>query len=449
MSNAVAVGKRLGVKPILARRTAAAGRNGRRMRTGDAENAHAVIGKGPRRSTSPDEVLRDAEKHRRTTRPETWPASHGDFGKAAPGTNGLGMLVPAMRGQARNSLVPQTSASATGQQKGSKLAAFGGTKPATAGMSGTTATSTGSAGTSSSGAAATGVGKGVKRIKLERLPTGASGSHVGRRYRQGPKDDLATDIWDALTKKRRTEGGNVRVIRKALNESQRRRLFQVGRRMARGPAEQREHMGDQSMRHLRGITDSRNERAWYKGVDNPSAGLPRAARRRGITTEQFSDEISRRARHGGPDQPKARTLSKRRYDPEDERRHRQGALAAGSGLGGAALVASGGREVVRDTKGVRRARTDLDPGHPPMARAGEWRSGGRLRKPTPQESLGELMAHDKDMKSYGARLDAYRKLRNPKGAVVTGRAAGKVGAGLALLGAGAQLHRQRREPRFD
>lgn len=353
MSNAVAVGKRLGVKPILARRTAAAGRNGRRMRTGDAENAHAVIGKGPRRSTSPDEVLRDAEKHRRTTRPETWPASHGDFGKAAPGTNGLGMLVPAMRGQARNSLVPQTSASATGQQKGSKLAAFGGTKPATAGMSGTTATSTGSAGTSSSGAAATGVGKGVKRIKLERLPTGASGSHVGRRYRQGPKDDLATDIWDALTKKRRTEGGNVRVIRK------------------------------------------------------------------------------------------------RRYDPEDERRHRQGALAAGSGLGGAALVASGGREVVRDTKGVRRARTDLDPGHPPMARAGEWRSGGRLRKPTPQESLGELMAHDKDMKSYGARLDAYRKLRNPKGAVVTGRAAGKVGAGLALLGAGAQLHRQRREPRFD
>lgn len=388
--NAVAIGKRIGVQPTLARRTAAAGRNGKRLVTGDAENANRVIGKGLRvdkiRSalaarkmtrktgikpgfesmhTKDLDPLRPTNLRLPTGAPYT-PSTgangitlrpsrlQGYVNKAAPGTGGMGSLVPQFRGSSLKSLTPQAPSFAPKQQKAGGLVAAGGTKasaPSTAGLSGV-GTASSSSGAASAGGAG-GVGK-AARVKLEGRMKGASGAFTGRRYRQGPKDDLASEIWDATAKRTRTEGGNVKVVRK------------------------------------------------------------------------------------------------RRYDPEDERRHRQGALAATGMLGGSALAVSGGRDIARDTRLQRGAPALLKPGMPPARQNGPWKdTKGKIRQPGPQERLGEDMAYDLRRSRHAARVTAHSRLANPKGVQVTGRAAGKLGGGLALVGAGAALHRRRREPRWD
>jgi hypothetical protein len=400
--NAVAVGKAFGVKPTLARRVPAAGRNGKRLVTGDPENANRIIGKGVRadkikallsaRKAGKTVARSDVnalgedtlDRHfgnrmarandvaagtRRTSEQRLssgvvyrgagrFPGgAPGGVGKAAPGTNGMGSLVPQFRGASLKSLTPQAPSFAP-KQTGAKapgLVAAGGSKPSTAGLSGvagSTGSGTGSAGLSSGGGAG-GVGK-AARISLEARAKGVHGMHLGRKYGQGPKDDLADDVWDALTKRRRSEGGNVKVVRK------------------------------------------------------------------------------------------------RRYDPEDERRHRQGALAATGMLGGSALAVSGGRDIARDTRLQRGAPAALKPGMPPARLNGPWKDAkGKIRQPSPQERQGEDMAYDLRRKRHAARVEAHSRLANPKGVQVTGRAAGKLGGGLALVGAGAALHRRRREPRWD
>lgn len=56
----------------------------------------------------------------------------------------------------------------------------------------------------------------VARIRLEKLPKGAKGHFSGRKYGTRHRDDLVDDLWTSVFRgPRRTDGGNVKIIRKA------------------------------------------------------------------------------------------------------------------------------------------------------------------------------------------------------------------------------------------
>lgn len=149
-------------------------------------------------------------------------------------------------------------------------------------------------------------------------------------------------------------------------------------------------------------------------------------------------------------------VSKRRFDPEDERRHRQGLEAGALGTGGVAAAGYGGRGVVRDTKALRAdhggkglARV-LHPGPAPVRFNSVTRGGTADRKA--QEKIGNLQAYDAEMNQYARRLDATNKLKRvktPGGALIRGRNAALVGGGLGAVGLAAAHHGQRRESRWD
>lgn len=333
--NAVAIGKRLGVKPTLARRVPAAGRNGKRLITGDPENANRIIGKGvradkikgllsARRAAKVVEATPKPKPYQSVTNVRPGGRLNGNVqgvGKAAPGTNGMGTLVPQFRGASMKSLTPQAPSFAPKASTGAKapgLVAAGGSKPPTAGLSGVSGSTGGTAGT-------TGGGGG-----------GAAAGGVG----------------------------------------------------------------------------------------------------------------------------------KRRYDPEDERRHRQGFAAATSLIGGGALGTAGARQIHGETRRAREQASKpsahlatLRPSkYPPPGPTGRTsrslKDGAGKLVPAQEQRLAEAMAHDVNHGRWSQQVAAWNELqhgprRSLKGAVVTRGAGGKLGGGLALAGLGLTLHRHRREPRWD
>ena len=520
--NGTAVGKRLGVAPTLARRVPAAGRNGKRLTTGEQHNVRAIVGKGsirnPRNARigaaalgvgavgyaasphgkkmvrqgalggqlyrhSPEfrnmdrstrrSFIRDfdsaaqrikqekasigkgarADKIRAVLRgrksthqhpngqtaeittpsrlgralgqkktagwghtttygdlpPQRQPGSGvtyigpGRFkdvvGKALPGTNGMGTLVSAHRGKSAAGLVAQSQSTASMAGRSTLSAggvkAFGGTKPSTAGLSGTGPQASGGGG-STVGGTAGGVGKGV----------GSAARLFGGGFKSGFK------------------GSKFNVGRGEIS-----RLSSPANRTARRGMRIGQHVGDNAGGYAIG-----------GAVTAAAVGTPGVAS--GVKSWKRDD------------------VGKRYYDPEDERRHRQGALAAAAGIGGAELGRRGVLDVQRDTRTAREAKrvpgaavATLRPSkYPPAGPTGAV--SRKIKAPAAEQRLAEAMAHDVKYQRWQQQNEAWKELsRAPggslKGAVVTRRSAGKLGGGLALLGAGASLHRARREPRRD
>lgn len=162
---------------------------------------------------------------------------------------------------------------------------------------------------------------------------------------------------------------------------------------------------------------------------------------------------ARMPRQNGGQRPTS--FGKRRYDPEDERRHQQGALAATGMIGGAALTHRGVRDIRTDTRRAQQrgqSVKDLYPVRPPQHESGLGWPKARSNEEKGQRALGRQQAFERESELYSRHQRAVRSLRKPpalNGAVVTRRAGGKVGAGLALLGAGGALQVHRREPRWD
>lgn len=118
----------------------------------------------------------------------------------------------------------------------------------------------------------------------------------------------------------------------------------------------------------------------------------------------------------------------RGYDPEDRRQRRLGAEASGAGISGGLLVRSGSKEIKTDTAKLRSTGFK----HPAMR--------GENAPKTP-----EGVAEAGRVKMAIARVNNLKK--PGKGALVSTRAAGKIGAGAGLLTGGAALmadHHKRR-----
>lgn len=122
----------------------------------------------------------------------------------------------------------------------------------------------------------------------------------------------------------------------------------------------------------------------------------------------------------------------RSHDPESARQRRLGGAVAASGIGGGALVASGVSDIRGDTRGARSA-----------ARRVSGRDV-RLSRFVPIE--GPLLRGKKRRMSFAAMDPPNLTHGEAKGlgglhagVVVRGHAAGKVGAGLGLLGLGATI----------
>lgn len=142
----------------------------------------------------------------------------------------------------------------------------------------------------------------------------------------------------------------------------------------------------------------------------------------------------------------------RRHDPEDVRQRRLGGAIASSGIAGSALITSGARDITGDTRRIRDIahgyHVGREPAKPPMQR----REGGRYVALSDEEKQAARDAYDIAMGRYNRKKatgEALHFVATKKPAVVTGRAAGKIGAGLGLVGLGATLARRSHSRRWD
>lgn len=147
-------------------------------------------------------------------------------------------------------------------------------------------------------------------------------------------------------------------------------------------------------------------------------------------------------------------VSKRRFDPEDERRHRQG-LYAGAGLtGGAVATGYGVRGTARDTQALRKVPDYPAPGREPsmpsFVRAGNTNVEFANLSPAKQLELKAL--HDKKHGRWSenkTRHETIASLKTKRGVVLRGRNAALLGGGIGAMAGAAALHSQRRESRWD
>lgn len=148
-------------------------------------------------------------------------------------------------------------------------------------------------------------------------------------------------------------------------------------------------------------------------------------------------------------------LAKRRFDPEDERRHYRGAATGLAAAGGLAALGNAGRIAGRDRQQLRDSlpnKVDIS-GLKPKPLVGKPR---RINSEADDAYTTRLQARVDDHK---ARTDVHARttrqlknaeaLRGRKLVPVGGRSAGHGLAGLALIGTAAGLHRNRHEERWD
>lgn len=284
------------------------------------------------------------------------------------------------------------------------------------------------------------------------------------------------------------------VVGKALNPEQAARLANVKGKKAVGPEGVRYRRAIYS-RHA--VTD-KAERHELGGLD--SNGLARATRRRGVSYSDLERHMRSKEPRGdaggvfkgvlkdvaaamtGTTKPMAAApaapasgglkavrspsssapkplagsatptpMAKRRYDPEDERRHRQGFYAGAGATGGAMATGYGVRGIARDTRRVLRT--------PDVPHPGEKVHGLRqVLNGHGYEDLDEAGKAKLDALNAGANLrhenqrlahQAVRNLKSHRGVLVRPRAAALTLGGLAAMGGSAKLQSRRRESRYE
>lgn len=145
-------------------------------------------------------------------------------------------------------------------------------------------------------------------------------------------------------------------------------------------------------------------------------------------------------------------FGKRSYDPEAERRFRQGAYATGAGVAGAGLGVSAVRDMRRAGQGVEALR------QVPKVRAGQSprrKTAGSNGRPLNRSAQAAAdRGHAADMQRFHAlgRIEqAQGKLgKLPKRTLlITPKSGAKALAGLGLLGGSGALLKERHEERWD
>lgn len=148
-------------------------------------------------------------------------------------------------------------------------------------------------------------------------------------------------------------------------------------------------------------------------------------------------------------------VAKRRFDPEDERRHRQGLEAGVLGSGGTYAAARGVGQIRRDTKRLRNvpdypAPKGAERKMPAFQRIGGNNIAMADLPPEYREKLqNEVSASNARRTDNLARHATIAELKANKGALVRGRSAALIGGGLGAVGLAAAHHGQRRESRWD
>ena len=152
------------------------------------------------------------------------------------------------------------------------------------------------------------------------------------------------------------------------------------------------------------------------------------------------------------------SIAKRRYDPEDERRHTQGVVAGVSGTAGLASLAYAGRQARRDTTAMRSGAASVAPYRkPPQAPDTTLRDkNGRPHGSTAsqvqyKQNVEQTHAHAMNAwhGEQKGRASAAARLKSTRGVLVRGRTAAAGAGGLALLGTASALGRRKKESRWD
>lgn len=148
------------------------------------------------------------------------------------------------------------------------------------------------------------------------------------------------------------------------------------------------------------------------------------------------------------------SVAKRRYDPEDERRHRQGFQAGAGAAGGTLMLGYGVRGVRRDTA---RVMSTPEPPHPGSAPTRQKTLSVR-GKSIPYHLLTDeeraiidnkhKAAYDSYKAQHAAR-DAVRSLKSQRGVLLRPKPAALLGGGLATLGLAGAHQGRRHESRYD
>jgi hypothetical protein len=143
---------------------------------------------------------------------------------------------------------------------------------------------------------------------------------------------------------------------------------------------------------------------------------------------------------------------KRSYDPENERRFRQGAYAAATGIAGVGALGYG-VQGIRQTRGLIRNLPDLkEQSAPRKAPAKVKGAGGKFRPLTDAERAAAEATHADAVQRFHSTNQAaqtVRRLKGTKGMLITPKHGIASLAGLAGLGTAGALARHRHEERWD
>lgn len=140
---------------------------------------------------------------------------------------------------------------------------------------------------------------------------------------------------------------------------------------------------------------------------------------------------------------------KRYYDPENERRYRAGAASAATGIGGAYLLHQGQKEVRRDSRGLSALRNMDEERTNHGAKEPDYAGLTPDQKAKKERDFARRAADAGDKNKRGIKINAARSAVGGRSVILRPRSAGKLGGGLALVGASGALLRNRNEERWD
>lgn len=157
------------------------------------------------------------------------------------------------------------------------------------------------------------------------------------------------------------------------------------------------------------------------------------------------------------------TMRKRAYDPENRRSARTGAAGGVTTAAGLGLAGYGGREIyVTGAPAMSKLPNFPVEQARPMREGNTYRGGPNAGKQRKERRVAEqehvsrrAVESDKAAARRKLQLKAQEAIsqhnsgKHPRGRFVSGRGAGALAAGTALIGAGAGLHRRASEPRWS
>ena len=416
-----------GVAPVLARRTAAAGRGGRRMVTGDAINARRIIGKA--------EVDKGLGKtvRRLTGRVKVVEPPKKASNEISPGIFYLGASQPGMRGSqsviGKGSFSIPASQVARGGKAGVRQLRGAGReietsvwnkpKPRVAQMS-------------FAKAGGMGLLSGLRNAGRAARDPKAAFSGLKGGFNSGRAGGTASSLSGPLSAK-------------GFGTS-------LGVAAGRNPVRTGAIAGATGTAAVLGGNGRRNN---SQGGYTPSLYAPPTPFGKKLTPEQNArakaNAAARGVRRGAYDnmraagKPMGDPVGKRSYDPEGERRFRQGAAATATGAGGLGMLAAGGRQVRNDSKALRGLPAMKERFEPPEPAEVDPKTK-LAREP---QVLEEMRVKRSSAQRHNSNAKVVNGLRGKKGYLVRGRSAGLAAGGLGLLGASGALVRNRNEERWN